>query len=333
MKHNLYNIDCIKGAKKYIKDDRVDLIITDPPYGIKGNSLHKHYNRNEKNVIDGYIEIPIEEYEKFSIKWIKEAERILRPGGSIYIVSGYTNLNHILNALEKTNLKQKNHIIWKYNFGVHTKNKYVSSHYHILYYVKPGNKPVFNTYCRFGPDEKDEDNKSLNYQDREDVWIINREYKPGKTKNKNELPTELLAKMIQYSSNHGDLICDMFLGGFSTAVVSIGLNRNIFGFEKSKNIYEHGIKRIKKIKPGNLLENIRNPNINLPENQGKKWTSDDFQDLYGRYIELYNKYKSKEKTINLLCKEFGRGKFSIINALNKIEKNDKRTNTKLEEFT
>jgi len=97
-----YNIDCIEGAKQHLADNSVDLIITDPPYGIAGESLHKHYNRNETTVLDGYIDVPMHEYAEFSEQWIAEAARVLKPGGSMYIVSGYTNLIHILNALHKT---------------------------------------------------------------------------------------------------------------------------------------------------------------------------------------------------------------------------------------
>ena len=152
-KNKFYNTDCIAGAQKYLGDDSVDLIITDPPYGIEGDKLDKHYNRNESFVIDGYVEIPKKEYASFSEKWILEAERILKPGGSIYIVSGYTNLNDILNALKKTSLEEINHIIWKYNFGVYTKTKYISSHYHILFYKKKGEKHTFNTFSRYSDSE------------------------------------------------------------------------------------------------------------------------------------------------------------------------------------
>ncbi len=40
-----YNTDCVEGARQYLRDASVDLIITDPPYGIGGDTLHKHYNR------------------------------------------------------------------------------------------------------------------------------------------------------------------------------------------------------------------------------------------------------------------------------------------------
>ena len=124
LKYRFFNENCISGYRKHLESNSVDLIITDLPYGIEGDKLDKHYNRNESHIIDGYVENPSSQYPQFSEDWIKEAERILKPGGSIYIVSGYTNLVHILNALRKTELKEKNHLIWKYNFGVYTKTKY-----------------------------------------------------------------------------------------------------------------------------------------------------------------------------------------------------------------
>ena len=318
-KNIFYNEDCIEGCQKYFDDNSVDLIITDPPYGINGDQLHKHYNRKEDFVIDGYIEIPLDEYEDFSLRWIKQAERILKPGGSIYIVSGYTNLFFILKALRKTNLKELNHIIWKYNFGVFTKRKFVSSHYHILFYVKGNSPHTFNTFARYGVREKDKQNGSLNYQDREDVWIINREYKPGRLKNKNELPTKLLMKLIQYSSNDGDLVCDLFLGSFSTAKVAIGLNRNATGFELSKNAYNHQLKEIQNIVPGYLNEMIRKPDESQLSNQGKAWSNGDKEQIYKKYLILYKNLKSKKKAIERLSTEFGRGRFSLDKILKEME--------------
>jgi len=320
MQYHLYNEDCITGCKKHLKDNSVDLIITDPPYGIKGDTLHKHYHRNEDHVVKGYVEIPSEQYSTFSKQWIKQAERILKPGGSIYIVSGYTNLYHILSALHSTSLEEVNHIIWKYNFGVYTKNKFISSHYHILYWVKPGGKPTFNTYATYGAQEKDTSNGSLNYQDREDVWIINRDYKPGKQKNKNELPVALLQKMIQYSSKEGDLICDLFLGGFSTATVALGMKRNIIGFEISKNIFDHGMRKIQSITPGFLLPQLRQPTTAPPSHQGAPWSEEELACLYQRYHDLYDELGSKAQTIYQLCEEFGRGRFAIMNALDRPTK-------------
>jgi len=314
-----FNGDCITGAKQNIEANSVDLIITDPPYGINGTNLHLHYSRNESLVADGYVEIPQSEYEKFSLKWIREAKRILKPGGAIYIISGYTNLYFILKALRKVNLNEVNHIIWKYNFGVFTSKKYVSSHYHILYYEKPGGSRTFNIESRFGLQEESDTGGSKNYCDREDVWTINRQYKPRKIKNKNELPDDLLIKILQYSSNEGDLVCDFFLGGFSTARVAIGLNRKIVGFEISPSIFEQKISEIEKIDPGKLLPILNIPIINNPKNQGKSWSREECLKLLERYSELTSEGKLKKEIMKTLQEEFKRGYWAIDKALKKIK--------------
>ncbi len=320
-KNKFYNEDCVRGCKKYIEDNSVDLIITDPPYGIDGDKLHKHYNRDEQFVIDGYIEIPKTEYANFSMQWIKEAERILRPGGSIYIVSGYTNLIDVLNALKQTSLKEVNHLIWKYNFGVHTTKKFVSSHYHILFLEKSGGQRTFNTYTRYGQSEKHHDGGSLNYQDREDVWIINREYKPGEVKNKNELPKELLIKLLQYSSNQGDVVCDLFLGSFSTAKTAIGLSRYAIGFEMNPKGFAYQVKQVQNVVPGSMLPLLRMPVGDIPQNYGKSWTNKDISLCRRQFQEAYNKLQNKKKSIERVALEMGRGYFSVLNILdqNNIE--------------
>lgn len=239
--YKIYNEDCINGCPKYFKDESVDLIICDPPFGINESKMDKHYNREESNVIDGYVEAP-EDYYKFSLEWLTQAKRILKPNGSMYVISGWTNLIDILNACKSLNLFLINHIIWKYNFGVYTSKKFVSSHYHILYLKKNvKSKPIFNINCRFKRDKKDTNGGSLLYQDMEDVWIINKEYQRGQIKNQNKLPERLLEKIILYSSNPNDIVCDFFLGNFTTAIVSKKLGRIPAGFELNKNAFERHI--------------------------------------------------------------------------------------------
>lgn len=311
-----YNEDCISGSKKYMKNGTIDLIITDPPFAISGDKLNKHYNRDEKYVINGYIEIPVDKYKEFSIDWIAQAHRILKDDGSMYIVSGWSNLSDILVALEQNKFKIINHIIWKYNFGVYTQKKYVTSHYHILYCKKQNNKKVkFNTHCRFGPSEKTENNGSALYSDLEDVWIINREYKQGKTKNKNQLPKELLKKMILYSSDENDMICDLFLGSFSTAKVAIALNRNSTGFEINSKAFNCQIDKIKTIERGCMLKDLKIPDSNNYFNQGKLWSEEDIENLLTRYDVLKKERFSDKGSFEILSREFGRGRFSILNII------------------
>jgi len=241
MQHQIYNEDCITGCPKHFQDDSVDLIVCDPPFGIHESAMDKHYNREDSNVLDGYVEAP-KDYYKFSLDWISQAQRTLKNNGSFYIISGWTNLIDILNACKELNLVLINHIIWKYNFGVYTSKKFVSSHYHILYLKKNAkSKPTFNTYCRFTDKQKDKNGGSYLYQDMEDVWIINKEYHKGQIKNQNKLPEKLLEKIILYSSNPQDIVCDFFLGNFTTAIVAKRLQRIPAGFEINKNAFDHNM--------------------------------------------------------------------------------------------
>ena len=316
--YQLYPCDCISGAAKYLRDDSIDLIITDPPYGIQGDDLHKHYHRNEEYVIDGYVEVHRDEYAGFSQDWIAQAARVLRPGGSIYVFSGHTNLPEIIFALRNAGLNEQNHIIWKYNFGVYTAKKYVTSHYHLLYYTKPGGPVTFNTFARFGSGERTEGNRSLNYQDREDVWIIKREYQPGQTKNKNALPWQILIKIMQYSSNAGDTVADFFLGGFSTAKVALGLKRKIAGFEINRKSFDYNISEIEQTIPGFLLPSLKTGSNDLPVNLRKRWTDAEIQNLEHRYHTLTGQIRNKRDIIEILQNEFERGYFSILNKISEI---------------
>ena len=232
-KLQIYNEDCIVGCRKRIESNSIDLIINDPPFGIGEDDIGNRYARCESNVIPGYVEVPPSKYEEFTTEFMKEVERTLKPGGSAYIFSGFQNLRHILNAGSRTGLVERNHIIWKYDFGLYTTKRYVSCHYHLLYFIKkPISKVVFN---EFG----DVDGQGQ-YKDREDVWYIEREYKsPDKIKNQNELPMSLVEKIVRYSSNPGDKVMDMFMGGFTTAKVSIKLGREPLGFEINKEAFDY----------------------------------------------------------------------------------------------
>ena len=231
--YHVYNQSCVEGMREHVLDNSVDLIFTDPPYGIKGDELDVHYHRDESNVVPGYVDVPLEEYAQFSQSWINEASRCLRPGGSMYIVSGYTNLHHILNALHATDLEEINHIIAQYSFGVSTKLKWVSSHYHVLFWSKPSKaklKRTFNSNWKY-TDQKD------SYHDRLTVQPMPRDYKPGEIKNKNQLSEDFIDKFIMYSSNCGDTVMDPFCGGFTTARQTLRRGRKFIGFELNLHAY------------------------------------------------------------------------------------------------
>lgn len=193
----------------------VDLIITDPPFAIDFKAQRLNYNRKGSNVIEGYQEIPEDEYGSFTRRWMAESARVLAPSGSMYVFSGWNRLRDILEGLDAAGLTTINHLIWKYQFGVFTKKKYVTSHYHILFVVKDPKHYTFNKIDHYP----------------EDVWVISREYWKGRKKTPTKLPSELVKKILLYSSNPGDLVLDPFLGSGTVAYVAHHEGRHFLGFE------------------------------------------------------------------------------------------------------
>lgn len=242
---NIYNMDCIEGMK-LIPDRKVDLVITDPPFAIDFKARRTNYNRAQDRVLEGYNEIPKEEYFDFTLSWMREVLRILKKSGSMYVFSGWNNLKDILVALDELGFITVNHIIWKYQFGVVTRRKFVTSHYHCIYVCIDEEARKFFPFSRFGKEEKDRNGSSLHYKDKEDVWFIKREYWNGDTKTPTKLPAELIRKILEYSSEEGDLVLDPFLGSGQVAVVSKLLNRRYLGFEIVRDYFEFAKERLEK---------------------------------------------------------------------------------------
>jgi len=243
--NKIYNQNCIDGMKD-IPDNKIDLVITDPPFAINFKPKKANYNRIASRVLPGYNEIESKDYYNFTYNWMSQINRILKKSGSMYVFSGWNNLKDILTALDENGFITINHIIWKYQFGVVTSKKFVTSHYHCLYVCKNNNERKFFPYSRFDKNAKTTDGKSLHYSDKEDVWNIKREYWTGDEKTPTKLPAEIIKKILEYSSEEKDVIFDPFLGSGQVAVVSKMLKRKYLGFEIVKEYYNFAKKRLEK---------------------------------------------------------------------------------------
>ncbi len=222
----------------------VDLVITDPPFAIDFRSSRGNYNRKAQRVMAGYNEISGDTYQEFTTAWLTQATRVLKEDGSMYIFSGWNHLKELLVAIDACNLTTVNHLVWKYQFGVVTKRKFVNSHYHCLYVCKNDQLRRFYPYSRFGKEEKTADGGSAHYRDKEDVWLIKREYWSGDKKTPTKLPAEVVKKILQYSSCQGDVVFDPFLGSGQVAVVSQEAGRQYVGIEIVPEYFEFAQERL-----------------------------------------------------------------------------------------
>jgi len=205
--------DDFRNVKIRGRKNKAKLIFADPPFGINFRGNLNTYHRTPDAI--SYVEVPKEEYPKFIKELVKWCYNALDEDGSMWLVSGWNNLRHVLDAVEDVGFTQLNHVIWKYQFGVYTRRRFTTSHYHLLLLVKDEKNYTFNKiekYC-------------------EDVWVIKRPYQYGVETAGNELPDELVERCILTSSNEGDLVIDPVLGSGTTMRVCLKLKRKCLGIE------------------------------------------------------------------------------------------------------
>ncbi len=197
---------------------KADLIFADPPFGIDFKGNLGTYNRKADAL--SYVEVSRDEYPEFIKDLVTWCYNNLKDDGSMWLVSGWNNLRWVLDAVEDAGFIQLNHVIWKYQFGVFTRRRFVTSHYHLLLLVKDEGNYTFN--------------KLEHYP--EDVWMIKRKYQHGKETAGNELPDELVERCILTSSNIGELVIDPVLGSGTTLKVCRRLGRRCIGIEINPNL-------------------------------------------------------------------------------------------------
>jgi site-specific DNA-methyltransferase (adenine-specific) len=199
--------------RKVKLDEKADLVFVDPPFGIGFKGNLQTYHRTPDAL--SYVEVSKEEYPQFVQSLIEWSYNALKDSGSMWLLSGWNNLRMVLDAVEDVGFIQLNHCIWKYQFGVFTKKRFTTSHYHLLLLIKDRENYTFN--------------KPRHYA--EDVWEIKRPYQHGVETAGNELPDKLVEECISTSSNKGDLVVDPCLGSGTTMRVCLGTGRRCTGIE------------------------------------------------------------------------------------------------------
>ena len=211
-KCELLNGDCLE-LMKDISSGSVDLVLTDPPYGMDFQS----HRRKEV-----YAKIKNDTSLEWLDGYFAECSRILKDDTAIYCFCSWHNVDIFKKAFEKY-FKLKNIIVWvKNNHGSgDLKASYAPKHEFILY----GNKGRRTFYGKR----------------MEDVIFAN------KTKNENhptEKPIDLLEQFINNSTEKNAVVFDGFMGSGSCGVACVNTNRNFIGIELDEGYFNIAKQRI-----------------------------------------------------------------------------------------
>jgi site-specific DNA-methyltransferase (adenine-specific) len=242
--------------------ESVDLIYIDPPFNtgkVQGRTQIKTV-RSENGDRVGFqgeryetIKVGTKSYSDlfddflgFLEPRLKEAYRILTPSGSMYFHIDYREVHYCKILLDTIFGREcfLNEIIWAYDYGARSKNKWPAKHDNILMYVKNPDDYVFNyddieriPYMApglVGP-EKAERGKTPT-----DTWwhtIV-----PTNGKEKTGYPTQkplgILKRIVQASSPQDGLVLDFFAGSGTTGAACLELRRKFILMDKNQEAME-----------------------------------------------------------------------------------------------
>jgi len=206
--------DCVEEMGK-MKGESVDLILTDPPFGIDIGEAHTF---GRMTVSDTYQD---GEFETFDLldKAIREMYRVLKMDRHMFIFCAIEKIPKVKALLEK------------HGFWVH--------HMPLIWDKGSGSYPSQSTtfvhsyecflHCMKGK-------RMLNGTPK-DLFTIKR-VPPNKKIHPSEKPTELLRALIEYTTLAGELVLDPFCGSGATIVATKELNRRGVGIEKDRKYHK-----------------------------------------------------------------------------------------------
>lgn len=264
--NHVYKMDCIEGMTS-LPDNSVDLIIADPPYNLsKGGNwswdnsvVLKGLGGNWNKVMESWDAMPLEEYWKFTLAWISEAKRILKPSGSMWIFGTYHNIGIINVVCQMLEIEIINEVVWfkRNSFPNLSGRRLTASHETLLWCHSGGKKRQYYfdyDYSKNGVFESDLIKKPG--KQMRTVWDVPNnkttvELKFGK--HPTQKPLRLLERIVGLTSKEGDLMLTPFCGSGSECVAAKIAGRDYIGFEIEDEYVELAEKRLENAERGSKL--------------------------------------------------------------------------------
>lgn len=222
--------DCLDVMKNKLPDNSIDLIITDPPYGVDFADM-KFYD--DRNVFDKYDE------------WVKEMHRVMKDNSHIYVFIPTIEIDKWVCTLKKhfiinNILATQSHMNGKYNpckFSYDVQlvvyaSKGVAKHLNNVDWVKTSDVWL--------KDKRNLNPKEYTYKYPSFIDFMKSTKKRGKNKNfhPNEKNEDFIQKLIEISSNKGDIVLDPFAGSSSTGLAAKNCDRNFICIEQKEEFYK-----------------------------------------------------------------------------------------------
>ena len=246
-----------------LPDESVDMIFADPPYNIKKADWDTFESQ--------------EKYIQFSIQWIEQAARILKPTGTLF-VCGFSEILADIKHPASRFFSSCRWIVWHYKNKANLGKDWGRSHESILHFRKtkkftfnidsiripygehtlryPSHPQAATSQYGHGKSGMDNWRPNENGAKPKDVFEIPQDLMEipttcngmhEKTPHPTQKPEELLRKLILAASNPGETVLDPFCGSGTSPVCAEQLRRNWLACDLSSEYLDWAIDRIERV--------------------------------------------------------------------------------------
>ena len=236
-----------------LENESVDLVFADPPYNIKKAEWDTFESQRH--------------YVDWSLEWIEQAARILKPTGTLY-VCGFSEILADLKLPASRFFAGCRWLVWHYKNKANLGTDWGRSHESILHFRKTKSFtlniddmriPYGNHTLKYPEHPQAESSQYGRGRNKDRLWQPNpKGAKPRdvieipttcngmheKTPHPTQKPEELLRRIVLASSNVGDIVVDPFVGSGTTLVVAEQLQRKWKGCDISPEYCRWAAERI-----------------------------------------------------------------------------------------
>jgi modification methylase len=237
--------DCVK-AMAGLPDACVDMIFADPPYNLQlGGDLFRPEGGRVDAVDDAWDKFDtFQTYDDFTRAWLKEARRILKPNGTLWVIGSYHNIFRVGASLQDAGYWILNDIIWRKSNPMPNfrGTRFTNAHETLIWASRSEDSRYTFNYRAM---------KALNddLQMRSD-WVLpicagnEREKTDGVKSHPTQKPESLLYRVLLACTNPGDVVLDPFFGTGTTGAVARRLGRHWIGIERETRYVKVARERI-----------------------------------------------------------------------------------------
>lgn len=240
LRNQLFVGDC-RNVMSMLRENplyRFDVVFADPPYNLSGNGLKW---KNKKDGGDWYMvnerwdQFGEESYAEFTRQWIRQAYKLLKPTGSIFVCCTYHNIGDVMTALHDLGAKCLNLITWQKTNPVPNMTRRTLTHScEFVAWFAHGKGWTYN--YELMKEEPDANGKQLR-----DLWRfpvcqgLERIKGPDRrAAHPTQKPLALVRRALRATTRTSHSVLDPFMGSGTTAAAAHELGLRWVGIEREE---------------------------------------------------------------------------------------------------